>query len=410
MNRGVLLLGNHPPPFGGVPAHIADFAPYLAARGWNVHVAMIQPEQPRDLPELDRRMGYTIHRLTRLRILAAMARLDFLGPALREPDLLARAPARWSINVAVARLLGDILDRERLSLFSAYKLMSGGLYGAWLKHSRGTPYVTTIFGEVYREHARYLRDRRQVRRVVESCDKMVSCSRHCAQSLARLHIDADVEPVIYGIDTNAFRPDLDGGPIRDRLGIPANVQVVLFVARMVREMGLGTLLEAGPAILARNPDSAILIAGQRGELTSAAQEFCASNSGRAFVFPDVPGPELPLCYAAASIVVVPSINERACLGLAIAEGMSSGKPVVAARVGGHGEVATDGETGLLVPPADPGALAAALNLLLQDRDLRSRMGQRGRERAVAALDKSLTNARMEAIFVDVLERHACVRG
>jgi glycosyltransferase involved in cell wall biosynthesis len=404
VNRSVLLLGNHPPPYGGVPAHIVDFAPYLAARGWRVHVAMVQPSQPPGLPVLEKKGDVTIHRLTRARILGSMAAPTFLREPLGDLDLLARSPGQWAINVGVAGILARLIKREKLAMVSTYKLLSGGLYGAWLRRRLGTPHVMTIFGEIYRERARYERDKRQATRAVENCDKLVSCSAHCARSLAVLGLQADVEPVIYGIDTNAFRPGLNGAAIRAKLGIPQDRKLVLYVARMVHEMGLGTLLDAAPQLFQRDSDAGLLICGQRGELTEAARLLADRYPGRIFVYPDVPGADLPLCYAAADAVVVPSINERACLGLTIAEGMSSGKPVGAARVGGHAEVMMEGKSGLLFPPGDPAALAETLAGILADDGLRCKMGELGRERAVAALDKSLTNARMEEISLEVLSK------
>lgn len=406
MNRSVLLLGNHPPPFGGVPAHIVDFAPYLVARGWRVHIVMVQPKQPPGLPVLENKGGVIIHRLTRGRILANMLAPTFLRAPLGDLDLLARSPVQWAINLGVARFLSSLIQRENLALVSTYKLLSGGLYGAWLKQALGTPYVMTIFGEIYRERARYQRDRRQVQRAVENSDKMASCSAHCARSLSVLGLQGDVEPVIYGIDTATFRPGLDGAGIRAKLGIAPHLKLVLYVARMVEEMGLGTLLQTAPELLQRNPDTGLLICGQRGELTPAANALAAQYRDRVFVYPDVPGGELPLCYTAADVVVVPSINERACLGLTIAEGMASAKPVVAARVGGHAEVMTEGETGMLFPPSDPILLAQTLSHILQDAGLSQKMGELGRQRAVAVLDKSLTNTRMEEIFLEVLGRRA----
>ena len=69
------------------------------------------------------------------------------------------------------------------------------------------------------------------------------------------------------------------------------------------------------------------------------------------------------------------------LGSSILEAMSAGLPVVATRVGGVPEIVEDGATGILVPPADPGALAGAMARMAGDRGLRERMGARGRERA-----------------------------
>ncbi|MEE8353649.1 MAG: glycosyltransferase family 4 protein, partial [Dehalococcoidales bacterium] len=91
--------------------------------------------------------------------------------------------------------------------------------------------------------------------------------------------------------------------------------------------------------------------------------------------------ELADLYATSEIAVVPSLHEG--FGFPAAEAMSSRLPVVSTTAGALPEVVgDDGDAGLLIPPADPGALAAALRQLLNDEPLRRGMGERGRKRVV----------------------------
>ena len=94
--------------------------------------------------------------------------------------------------------------------------------------------------------------------------------------------------------------------------------------------------------------------------------------------------DVPEVLAAADVFVLSSLSE--CLPISILEAMAAGLPVVATRVGGVPELVADGETGLLVPAADPTALAQALRTLIEDADLRRRMGATGRERARERFD------------------------
>ena len=87
------------------------------------------------------------------------------------------------------------------------------------------------------------------------------------------------------------------------------------------------------------------------------------------------------CLAAADIVALPSLHEG--LGVAALEAMAAARPVVASRVGGLAEVVVPRETGLLVPPEDPAALAEALATLIADPATRARLGEAGRARVLA---------------------------
>jgi glycosyltransferase involved in cell wall biosynthesis len=92
----------------------------------------------------------------------------------------------------------------------------------------------------------------------------------------------------------------------------------------------------------------------------------------------VPHHELGPLYERGAVVAVPSHREG--FGVACAEAMAHGRPVVASAVGGLLDLVVDGETGLLVPPGDVAALRAALESLLGDEALRRRLGEAARER------------------------------
>jgi glycosyltransferase involved in cell wall biosynthesis len=93
----------------------------------------------------------------------------------------------------------------------------------------------------------------------------------------------------------------------------------------------------------------------------------------------VPPGELGPYYERAAVVAAPSLREG--YGVAAREAMAWGRPVVASAVGGLTDAVEDGVTGLLVPPGDVGALRAALERLLRDAELRSRLGAAAREKA-----------------------------
>ena len=120
-----------------------------------------------------------------------------------------------------------------------------------------------------------------------------------------------------------------------------------------------------------------------------------------FVLADIPQSELALYYAAATIAVSPSVNERACLGLAVAEAMATARPVIVSNIGGGPELVEHDANGLLIPPSDPDALAdAVMSLLADDRRCR-RLAQRAVEVARQGFDQAATNRRMEELFREV---------
>lgn len=109
------------------------------------------------------------------------------------------------------------------------------------------------------------------------------------------------------------------------------------------------------------------------------------------------------------LMVMPSRHPSESFGLAALEAMACAKPVVASAVGGLPELVGDGETGLLVPPEDPAALARALDLLVDDPAMRTRLGAAGRTKARQFTVRATADA-YEALFADLVRRSEVRRG
>ncbi len=395
--RGILIFGNYPPPYGGVPTHIMYLAEHLADRGWSVHIV---PDNFQGKGHIQVRDSIRIHRPSRVERVQALLdrRLRVACYPRRKSE--HRRLRDYLGTSAKLRYLKGVMERNDVRVISAYHVFGAATLGAVLSREFSVPMITTIFGEIY-SHTQMFRDRiEEVRKVAAQTTRWLSCSRHCARSMELLGLPIPVEAVHYGIDTRHFHPRHDRMEVRRRLGIGAEERVVIFVGRMKEDMGLGVLLQAIPVALARRSDLRFLIVGTVSGLTKAALRMSDRHPGRIHVVTNVPYEELPHYYAAADLATAPSINARACLGLAIVEALATERPVVACDVGGTREVLGDGEMGAIVPPHDPLLLCDAILSLVADRGRLAELGRRGREHAVRCFDKSLANARMEEIFTE----------
>lgn len=405
--KKILLIGNHPPPYGGVPVHIEQLAQFLVQRGWKVVVLSLMSQAPSYLPEVQEHPdGYTIYRpRLRHKVLAMFSPGGAMIAPLLALTFLRKSFFTYLSHIAIGFYARRLAREHDIRIVSAYHILSAGLLGAWLKRVTGAPLVTTIFGEAYRERNLYERLAKLVNNVVESSDVIVSCSDHCARSLAGLGYQKPVETVIYGIDIKRFKPENSGARVRADLGIPSSTLVVGFVARMVREMGLHVLLALAKQMLLAKRPVHFLIAGTEGELTGEAKVLQNEFPDRVHVMVNLSAALLPECYAASDIVVVPSINERACLGLAIAEAMATGKVVVASQIGGHPEVISDHKNGLLVPPESVESLVDAVETLMNEENgLKRRFSIAAREEALTRFDMNDTLETMERIFKTTLKQ------
>lgn len=200
-----------------------------------------------------------------------------------------------------------------------------------------------------------------------------------------------------GIDVNVFdvgHPDA-GRQIRRSFEIPSEAPLIGAVGRLHPQKDFSTLLTSLARLRKDIPDIHLLLVGDgplRDDLESQAQSLGLSTSvtlaGHRNDIPDILG--------ALDIFVIPSLWEG--LPNAILEAMGAGLPVVATRVGGVPEVVVDGETGLLVPPRDPDALAGAILRLLHHPNLRWRMGRVGRNRVMEHFSIEQMVRRTEALY------------
>ncbi|MBC8162099.1 MAG: glycosyltransferase [Roseiflexaceae bacterium] len=182
---------------------------------------------------------------------------------------------------------------------------------------------------------------------------------------------------------------------------------ILFVGRLRYYKGLHVLLDAMPQIAAR-----LLIAGTGPEqerlLAQAAQ---LGLSSRVEFLGDVADAELPALYRRADVFVLPAQLRAEALGLSQIEAMASGVPCVCTELGtGTSYANQHGVTGLVVPPGDTGALAAAINLLLADPALRLRYGTAARERATALFSRDRMVGAIEQVYAEALGHGLAARS
>ena len=209
-------------------------------------------------------------------------------------------------------------------------------------------------------------------------DRFVAISRAIRDQMVEDGIPADrIEVVWSGVDDppDAARPRKD---LRAELGIPAGAPLVGDVAAFGWHKAQEVLVESVPLLLREVPGAVVLLVGD-GECRPAVEDLARrlgvhGSSVRFTGFRD----DVPDVLGSLDLFVMCSVKEGLCTSALDAQ--AAGVPVVASAVGGLVEAVADGETGLLVPPRDPAALASAMARLLRDRPLRDRMAAAGRTR------------------------------
>jgi len=257
------------------------------------------------------------------------------------------------------------------------------------------PYVITYHSDVVRasQQAVLRLYRPLMTRILRSAARILPTSQNYIASSPYLQSLAGHCTVVpLGIDPAPF---IAAGPKNRESGRP----ILLFVGRHRYYKGVDHLLRAMPSL-----DADLWIGGsgpQRAEWEALADSLSLRDPGQEKVrfLGDVPDADLPGLYGSADIFVLPANARAEAFGTVLLEAMAAGLPCVTTELGtGTSYVVQDGQTGLVVPPRDPQALAGALGRLLADPALRRQMGQAGRERVLAEFTLEIMARRIERVY------------
>ncbi|HVX75764.1 MAG TPA: glycosyltransferase family 4 protein [Bradyrhizobium sp.] len=295
------------------------------------------------------------------------------------PKLAKLLPAAWFgtdapdgiARMSVAELV-RLWRRRRPLIWHARRNneMIVGVLLRWL----GWP-LKLVFTSAAQRHHTWI-----TRWLIRQMDAIIATSDISASFLKR---KATVIP--HGVDTDRYAPPADRAAAFTEAGLPGRYAIGCF-GRVRAQKGTDVFVEAMCRLLPRYPDfTAVIVGAIAVEQTPFANELkkrieAANLQSRIVMTGEVPIEDVQRWYQRLTIYAFTSRNEG--FGLTLIEAMSAGTALVASRAGAAELVVEDGITGVLTPPGDADALAAALEPLMRDPAAANAMGMRGRARVV----------------------------
>lgn len=294
---------------------------------------------------------------------------------------------------------------KQADLVLGINVASGGLIGLLAGLLTGKPYVTFAYGFEFLKFRGRFFSASLLRAVYARARLVVAISAFTRNQLVDFGVSEDRVVTIYP-GAPAIRPNsatrvaqarhkyvLDDGPI------------ILAVGRFMPRKGHLTLVQAMPEVLERFPNAYLVLVGRGPAMYDVLQEAARLGVRDRVVFPGrISDEDVAALYEACSVFALPTGEEPGGqvegFGLVFAEAHAYGKPVVAGRSGGVCEAVLDGETGLLVEPGNPGAVADAIARILEDPALAQRLGTAGRNRVASELNWAEFTRRLLAALED----------
>ena len=327
---------------GGVQVHVADLARRLRDAGHEVRV-LAPSAAPADAPWV--------------RVVGRPVRVAYAGTVAPIcPSLRSWARVRAELDVFAP----DVVHVHEP--FTPSTAMFAAL-------AARTPVVATF--HAYLDRSRLQRAARPLLRPVARRIASGIAVSDAAASFAHRATDLPLEVIPNGVEVARFRR---GAPRR-----AGTAPTIVWVNRLDPQKGYTVFLDAAADLLARSPDLRIVVVGD-GPLRDAPSRLAPALRSRIDLRGRVPHGDLPSILHAADAFAAPAIGQES-FGIVLVEAMAAGVPVVATDIPGYREVVRDGIDGLLVPPGDPTALAAALGRVLGEPDLATRLTAAGQERA-----------------------------
>jgi len=322
---------------------------------------------------------------------------------------------RRDLPGAVHRLR-KLLSRHGVALLHTH-LWEANVVGRLAGRLAGVPVISSIHNPDYEPEAwQVVDDRPRTKRrfflAVDRGTARIGCTRMIAVSesvrrSAHAHLRFPLERIDVlenPIDLDELRRPAarDRGAILHDLGLPADALVMLNVARLSPQKGLGHAIDALPRILESHPNAHLLSVGAPDHRAwfDALKRRSAERGVAGHVHFLGPRRDIPDLLRACDVFVFPSLFEG--LGLALIEAMAAGCACVASAVGPVLEIVRDGVDGLLVPAGDDGALARAVLQVIDDAPRRTLLGRAAADAAARRFDPRVGARRLEEVYQRVL--------
>ncbi len=333
------------------------------------------------------------------------------GPFVTE--LMERRIPLTEYRVATFRSMNALLQQARLAQYVRRHAIdivhTYSFYGNVFAVPPGRFAAPVVIASI-RDRGPYLTAMQ--RRVQRHVCRLADCVLVNAEAVKQWLVGDGYDPahivvIPNGVDLAPFGKSGDPAALRRSLGLAADTKLVAVVSRLTALKGIEDFLDAAAIVAAQRHDIRFLIVGEPSPIKNRAYvdelELRASRLGIAdrVIFTGLRS-DVPALLSAVDVSVMPSLNEA--LSNVLLESMAAGAAVVATDVGGTAEALVNGKNGLLIPPANPQTMAAAILHLIDNTPLARALGNQARRTISDRFSLDRMVAATETLYDDLLSR------
>lgn len=364
------------PHLGGVESHVRDLSRKLVDLGHEVEVITSMYES--GLSNIEVLDNFTVHRLPTRAVIAKTPLISNMKGFLESRNY-------------------DIIHAHSPPPLTSY-------YSAKFCRKTGIPFIYTYHCdmEIPIAGGKYIVSLYRIlfeKKTIRWSDALI-CTTQSYAATSRSTWDRSFDVIPNAVDIDFFRPGIDGTRIRERHHLQGKT-IVMFVGRIVHHKGIESLIMS-----AKHTDDPIryLIVGDGEDKERLMRMAREVDEERITFTGPVPREELLEYYAAADMLILPSLSRLEAFGIVGLEAMASGKPVVLSRIPGVSEVIDAEQEGVIFEPSDAVDLGKKIMYLHSQPKLRNSMGKRGRKRVLKDYSMAAVAKKVENLYHRVLEK------
>lgn len=390
-----ILSPEYPPSWGGMGTHVYNLAKTLERLGHEVHVITRKEKSTRPKEMGDNIFVYEVAWIPLPILFSTSFGKNAVSELIRLGNNFDIVHIQCPYTSMTHKTIEKIDSPFVITMHGTWKGERDALRNESFRHLKKGDlalYLTWPFLEKYE------------RIMLTESKAVITVSEHSAGELLSYMIPQDMlksklKVIPNGVDTQSFKPMGESArqALREKYELDKNDLIILSVGRLAARKGFKDLLLAFKVVSQQVKNANLILVGS-GPLEATLKRLVVKLkiSDRVIFAKGLAIEELKMHYAGTDLFVLPSYYEGQ--GIVFLEAMASGIPIVSTNISAIPETVRHGENGLLVKPGDSNELTDAIIPLLEDDELRIRMGKNGREIAVKEYDWNIIGGKVEEVY------------
>ncbi|MDC3175461.1 glycosyltransferase family 4 protein [Candidatus Pelagibacter sp.] len=394
--KKVLIVAHYPPPYGGISSHIRDVAQRLTIRDFSISILSFENK----FKEVQINNFLKLFRVcNKISLKVSLLYFIYIMKILRIFSTL------WKKKISIRYFFSSLnrslivnyyLKKLDINTLAVYGTETGGIIPFIKILKPDLRICFTYYAAPIKDNNFFLKYIDFWKEVFLTSDKLSSSSKYCAEGANIISKNLKPEVIYVGVELNRFKLK------DDSFFLNKKIKKVLFVGRMLEEMGVKAVIEIAKKMISSRKDITFNIIGASGPLSDKVQKISEISQGKIDHKFDVSDDELNYYINSCDILIAPTVGSHACMGVSAKEALASGVPVIASNSGGLPEAIENGAEGFVVPlkngNIDVDEFCECINHLCDNDKTRLDMGKNGRIKAEQLFSNNITEKKVSEFY------------